>query len=168
MNIQIRYAKPSEAITTTKIRMYSWLSAYDHIFGKPAIIENFENKLNDVNYKKATKKLILNKKMFVACDDGKPVGMMVIDKPKSSMAMMEVHALYVLPEYQRYGIGKTLMNHAISIAHLHHIPKLNWFALKDNIIGNAFYQKIGGKIVSTKIQKVCGVDSQLVEYHLDI
>ena len=168
MNIQIRHANPSEAIITTKIRMHSWLSAYDHIFGKPAIIKNFEDKLSDVHYKKATKKLILNKKMFVACDDGKPVGMMVIDKPKSGMAMMEVHALYVLPEYQRYGIGKMLMNHAISIANSHNISKLNWFALKDNVIGNSFYQKIGGKLVSTKIQKVCGVDSQLVEYHLDI
>lgn len=168
MNIQIRYANPSEAITTTKIRMYSWLSAYDHIFGKPAIIENFENKLNDVNYKKATKKIILNKKMFVACDDGKPVGMMVIDKPKYGMKIMEVHALYVLPDYQRFGIGKMLMNKAFDIAKLHNIKKLNWFALKDNVIGNAFYQKIGGKIVSTTIQKVCGTDAELVEYHLNI
>ena len=168
MNIQIRYAKPSEAIATTKIRMYSWLSAYAHIFGKPAITDNFEKKLNDVHYKKATKQIILNKKMYVACDDGKPVGMMVIDKPKYGMKIMEVHALYVLPEYQRFGIGKQLMNQAISIAKSHNIPKLNWFALKDNVVGNSFYQKIGGKVISTKTQKVCGTDAELFEYHLDL
>ena len=168
MDIQIRYANPSEAIATTKIRMQSWLSAYDHIFGKPAIIKNFEDKLNDVHYKKATKNLILNKKMYVACEGGKPVGMMVIDKPKCGMKIMEVHALYVLPKYQRFGIGKMLMNQAFSVANSHNIPKLNWFALKDNIVGNSFYQKIGGKIVSTKIQKVCGTDAELYEYHLDL
>ena len=58
MSISIRLANPSEAIATTKIRRDSWLSAYDHIFGKPAIIQNFEEKLSNVKYKKNTKAAI--------------------------------------------------------------------------------------------------------------
>ena len=168
MSISIRLANPSEAISTTKIRRDSWLSAYDHIFGKPAIIKNFEEKLSNVKYKKNTKQLILNKQMFVVCENNVPVGMMVVDKFCKNAKMLEVHALYVLPTHQRLGIGKILMNKAIEIAHQRNISTLNWFALKDNVVGNNFYQKIGGKVVSTKTNTLCGKEVELVEYNLHI
>lgn len=168
MSISIRLAKPSEAITTTKIRFESWLSAYDHIFGKPAIIKNFEEKLSSVKYKKNTKQLILNKQMWVVCENGTPVGMMVVDKFAKNAKMLEVHALYVCPTHQRLGIGKILMNKAIEIAKQRNISVLNWFALKDNVVGNSFYQKIGGKVVSSKTNTLCGKTVELVEYNLSV
>ena len=168
MSIIVRHALPSEAIQTTIIRRDSWLSAYSHIFSKDEIIKHFAKKIGNPKYKNETKKIILNKKMHVATVDGKLAAMMVIDKIKPHMTKMEVHALYVSPDYQRHGLGKTLMNKAIEIAKANNISLLNWFALKDNVIGNSFYQKLGGKIVSQKTNTLCGKEVELVEYNLKI
>ena len=168
MNILVRNAHPSEAIKTTIIRRDSWLSAYSHIFSKEAIINHFESKIGNPKYKKQTKQIILNKKMHVAIVDGNLAAMMVIDEIKPRMTKLEVHALYVSPNFQRNGLGKILMTKAIDIAKANNIHLLNWFALKDNIVGNSFYQKLGAKIVSQKTNTLCGKEVELVEYNLGI
>ena len=54
-----------------------------------------------------------------------------------------VSSLYILPEYQGFGIGKKLLNEAYLIAKEKHFPKVWLGVMKQNIKSLEWYQKLG-------------------------
>lgn len=164
MNVFIRHAKPSEAMTTQIIKHKSWHSAYSEIFTKSEIDNHFESKRIDGTFIKRVKKVIMNKDIFVADENGVPVAMMKLGKIKPNAEHLEIEAIYALPSHQRLGIGKLLFEHTKSIALKNNIHKIKLFALKLNKIGCSFYQKNGGKIVGEIKKTFCGKEVELVEF----
>lgn len=57
---------------------------------------------------------------------------------------IHIDDLYVSPNYRNKKIGQKLLSQLALIAENHHISRFNLLCVKDNKIGQNFYQKIGG------------------------
>lgn len=60
-------------------------------------------------------------------------------------SMMYVHAIEVLPEYRRQGIGKEIMNELVDICKKNNFIKMFLITLKSNIPAVMLYDATGGK-----------------------
>ena len=167
MKIKIREAKPREAKETILVRWKSWLFAYKNIFTKEEINKHFEAKINSQEYiDKIIESIIKKTRWFVAEVENKIVAVMRIGLPTGSDEDAEIYCLYCLPEYLRMGIGSKLFFKAIQIFKK---DKYNFFvvcALKDNIIGNSFYIKNGGKKIQLFKKELCGRQVEEVSINL--
>jgi ribosomal protein S18 acetylase RimI-like enzyme len=59
--------------------------------------------------------------------------------------MIQIDDLYVSPEFRKAKIGHNLISELCLIAHNKNIGRLNVWCVKDNVIGQNFYQKIGAE-----------------------
>ncbi len=57
--------------------------------------------------------------------------------------MIQIDDLYVHPQFRRAGVGLQLLKEIASIAKINNVGRLNAWCVKDNDIGQNFYQKIG-------------------------
>ncbi|WP_373480524.1 N-acetyltransferase family protein [Geminocystis sp.] len=55
--------------------------------------------------------------------------------------------LFVLPEYRRQGIGKTLLNFLIDLAKKRNFGRVEWSVLDWNKSAIDFYEKMGAKVL---------------------
>ena len=97
--------------------------------------------------------ILVNNDIWVVEDDATPVAFMAI-------AGDLIDQLYVHPDYQRIGLGKSLLAHARTLS-----PEHLWlFTLQINTNGRAFYEKNG--FVATKFGVSPAPESEPdVEYH---
>jgi ribosomal protein S18 acetylase RimI-like enzyme len=76
----------------------------------------------------------------------------------------EVHALYVLRERQRRGVGRRLLRDgAAAVAARGHRSLLLW-VLRDNAPARAFYERLGGRVVASKEIEIGGAALPEVAY----
>lgn len=62
----------------------------------------------------------------------------------------EIYAIYLLNEFKRYGVGKSLLNHINKHLKEHLLtPYVTW-VLKENKIACRFYEKCGGQFFKKK------------------
>jgi len=97
--------------------------------------------------------ILINNDVWVVEMDGQPVAFMAI-------AGDFIDQLYVHPDYQRIGLGESLLAHARTLS-----PEHLWlYTLQINTNGRAFYEKNGFRIVKLGISPPpeCEPD---VEYH---
>lgn len=59
--------------------------------------------------------------------------------------MIQIDDFYVKPQVRKLKIGHNLIEHLCLIAEKKNIGRLNVWCIKDNIIGQNFYQKIGAQ-----------------------
>ena len=169
MEIKIRQAKPSEAKETVLVRWKSWLFAYKHIFTKDEMDKHFEVKINDQEYiDKIIESIVKKNRWFVAEVENKIVAVMRIGLPTESDREAEIYCLYCLPEYLRMGIGSKLFYKAIQIFKKKKYKSFVVCALKDNIIGNSFYIKNGGKKIESFKKELCGKKVEEIKYKFKI
>lgn len=84
--------------------------------------------------------ILINNDVWVVEKDGQPVAFMAI-------AGDLIDQLYVHPDYQRNGLGESLLAHARTLSPEH----LRLYTLQINTIGRAFYEKNGFRIVKLGI-----------------
>ncbi len=77
---------------------------------------------------------------FVAEDNGKIVGTILAGHDGRRGLF---HHVSVLPEYQKQGIGKTLVDNAMEALEKEGITKVLLVVFKDNDNGNAFWEHLG-------------------------
>lgn len=77
---------------------------------------------------------------FVAEDNGKIVGTILAGHDGRRGLF---HHVSVLPEYQKQGIGKMLVDHAMEALEKEGITKVLLVVFKDNDNGNAFWEHLG-------------------------
>lgn len=77
---------------------------------------------------------------FVAEDNGKIVGTILAGHDGRRGLF---HHVSVLPEYQKQGIGKMLVDHAMDALEKEGITKVLLVVFKDNDNGNAFWEHLG-------------------------
>lgn len=99
--------------------------------------------------------ILINNDVWVVEMDGQPVAFMAI-------AGDFIDQLYVHPDYQRIGLGKSLIAHARILS-----PEHLWlYTLQINTNGRAFYEKNGFRIVKLGISPPPESEPD-VEYHWD-
>ena len=131
--IEIVFPKPEDAEGIQNVFYKSWLDTYPN--EKVGItVDDVEHWYKDDwngKLEKQRNRIINppeNQSFFIAKEDGKVVGVCRIMKHADKN---QLQAIYVLPEYQRKGIGKMLWNRALEIMDLN----------KDTIVQVADYNK---------------------------
>lgn len=149
MNIIYKKATEKDAYAIRYIGAYSWKEAYTGLISDDYLnykIEHFEDKVDK------QKKIIQEGKaiFYIAIVDNKTVGF-VCYGPAENEKYSDygyVGALYLLEEYQGYGIGKNLFKIALCGLKEQGYNKMMLECMKGNkAIG--FYKKYLGKIVDT-------------------
>ena len=97
--------------------------------------------------------ILVNNDVWVVEMDGQPVAFMAI-------AGDFIDQLYVHPDYQRIGLGESLLAHARTLS-----PEHLWlYTLQINANGRAFYEKNGFRIVKLGISPAPESEPD-IEYH---
>lgn len=82
--------------------------------------------------------------MYVAEYSGKVTGFANFSKP-DNQHISELTAIYILPDYQRLGIGLALLEYGIS--KLEQVRNIDVIVEKANIKGYNFYKKLGFEVL---------------------
>ena len=86
---------------------------------------------------------------FLYKKDGKFIGMLHLSirsdyvNGTDTSPVMYVEAIYVLPEYRNYGIGREFIEYAEDFARQHGITQLASDCLLDNTSSEAFHKSVG-------------------------
>lgn len=108
--IEIRKAYPTDAYTLVQIRSLAWKNNYYDIFPSDII----HDMVKEENVRHLEDQINENNRIFVAIDDDKIVGFVFYAKALGNLYdNAEIREIYVLPEYQKRGIGKLLFQKAV-------------------------------------------------------
>jgi ribosomal protein S18 acetylase RimI-like enzyme len=80
----------------------------------------------------------------------------------------EMYALYVLPEKQRCGVGRALMQSGLDWLSSHGYRKMLIWVLRDNLPARRFYEVMGGTAVRERFIEIGGVSLAEVGYGYDL
>lgn len=147
-NFLLRKAIPDDAYGISFVNAHTWYATY-----KWLIPDRFlESRINSIEEKaEKVRELIKNggKYLVVENTDKKEIIWMLIYWPSRNQNYpnsWEINAIYILPEYQKLGIGKKLF-----LAWIHELINLWYNNMIINILkgNNAinFYKKYGGTVV---------------------
>ncbi len=146
MNLVIRLAKPKEARKIAEINLITWkISYFDYIpkevlETKNITEETIKNRLDNIS----------KNNIFVAEFDNEIIGYASINRNTETEA--EISSIYILPQYQRLGIGGTLLKEVLRILKLSNYQKVVIWTMKNFKQSNDFYKKYGG-VLTGKIKK---------------
>ena len=143
---EIREAQPQDALGITIVNNFAWKLAYTGLVPEELINRRIEDLLPRTE--KTRLGIEQNGHYLVAAEEGTVVGFCIYGPERDAEipGRSEVYALYVLPGYQKRGVGRALL-------------KAAWESLKAEgaalgvvhcLRGNPalhFYQRMGGKII---------------------
>jgi GNAT superfamily N-acetyltransferase len=75
----------------------------------------------------------------------------------------EIHAIYVLDQFQRHGIGKRLFHQAAAALLQSHFQSMMIWTLKQNPY-RKFYERMGGKLLGEETTAIAGREMLQVAY----
>lgn len=109
--MQVRRATVEDVSQMSAVQCQTWKSAYKGIFS-----QRYLNALSETHWMEGYKRGIAAGKnhFYVAEQDGTVVGLLVCGKNRFDDQGGEIYVLYVLPKYQRQGVGEALMQQAIN------------------------------------------------------
>lgn len=148
--IIIRKAGSKDAQSSIKLIDYVWRSAYKHIFPENAFLER--EKKQETRFENFAKKCQNNDVLTLVAEcDNKIVGLLSGQKisrydffAKQNYADLEI--LYILPEYQGFGISTKMKNIFIDWLKQNQLNKFVIGVLKENEHARKVYEKWGGKL----------------------
>lgn len=146
MNLIIRLAKPEEARKINEINIETWKVSYrgyvpDEILDTRAITEDgIKIRLDNIS----------KNNVFIAEFNSEIVGYASINRNTEIEA--EIATFYILPQYQRLGIGGNLLKEILKNLKEFNYKKVIVWTMKDFEQSNNFYKKYGG-ILTENIKK---------------
>jgi ribosomal protein S18 acetylase RimI-like enzyme len=151
----IREAVPSDAIGIARVHVESWKSTYINI-----VPDDFLKSLSYDRREEYWFSAIPNGGVYVGENEkGEVVGFASGGKERSgnySNFDGEIYAIYILEEYQGYGLGKQLIESIIKDLIHQGITAMLVLVLEDNP-SRYFYEKLGAKKVDSIIVEIGGV-----------
>jgi L-amino acid N-acyltransferase YncA len=163
MLILVRKAKVDDAEWIAKVRVDTWRTAY-----KGILTEEFLSNMSSDQSRHMWETILLDPKsqdaVYVAEDSSKHVVGFVSCGPyrdNDPLYKGEIYALYVLQEGQKRGIGRQLMQAAVTSLKNRGFNSMIAWVLADNP-SSQFYERLGGKHVQTRNIAIGG--KQLEEY----
>lgn len=151
--LEIRKSYPMDAYTLIKINDTVWKKEFYDVL--PSGIFQEMGRYTDRRVNHLRDQIQENNRIFVALDDDVPVGFVFYARTQNVVynASAEIRSIYVLPEYQRQGIGTKLFEMAVD--------ELKKIGFRSVIVdcpldsnGIQFFLKMGGvkkEIISKKI-----------------
>ena len=159
--VLIRKANKEDYLDIANIHFTSWNLAYSSLLPKSYIAQE-----NDLSYKMKMWKEVMahpNASICIAYDsrDGNNDTNLGFIACFNKGNNYEITALYVLPEYQRLGIGSQLMH--VALNNIHDInSSLSLWVLRDNVSAVSFYKK-HGFVNSKEINEELYEDTKIVD-----
>lgn len=151
MKFKIREATKEDAYGVEYVAAHSWKETYSGLLSDE-YLNNRVNKIDNNNIERINKtKEYLSKvsNYYVLIVNEKIIGILyVTDNLDNYKDYGHMDALYILKEYQGYGLGKELFNFGIKRLIDMGYNKMQLECMKGNKI-LSFYQKYGGYIVDT-------------------
>ena len=141
-DIKIRKATPADAADIQKIIVNASWAAYEQLgFSQPEFIAKFRDSLfpdNVARYAEHMKTVGDNELYLVADSDEQIVGCAYIEK---TMTQNVLHAMYVLPEFQRKGVATLLWNEVQKSFDATKPAAVS--VIRENTSAIAFYKNLG-------------------------
>ena len=144
MNIIYRRWSIDDLTSVSDVIIKTWLDAYSSFIPKSDLMSYYEATYNLDALRKLYHDPAVNG--YVAEVDGNVVGC-VRTKYDSEQRRHYVSSFYILPQYQRKGIGRNLMLMAADEAKVHNLDRVWIGVMVDNHAGLDWYQKMGYQAV---------------------
>lgn len=158
----IRKAIPEDAKGITEVLTYTWLTTYKGLLPNSILEKRVQTM--DERIKKTKESLEKKDNRFVAIADNKIVGVISYGKSRNENFpdCGEINAIYVLKEYQGYGIGKKLFFSGIQELINNGYERMILNVLKGNKTIN-FYEYFGGKKIDSRFESF---DDEIIEEYI--
>ena len=152
----IRPAQPHDASGITRVQIPSWHAAYKGIVPDTYLQNMLTTDWQQRRIEHWTR-TITSGEIFGAVaetEQGELIGFAMGGNSRDPGLKDydgELYAIYLLPTLQRQGVGKALFQaFARDLVARGYLGMLIW-ALRDNVRGRAFYEKMGGQLVGKKL-----------------
>ena len=159
--MMIRKAEKEDVRQIAEILVEDWQKAYrgimdDAFLDSMSVDERYE--IEGRRYQK----------YIVAADGSEILGYAWLEASEEEPADCEVIALYVRYSKRNQGIGKLLMQHAVSHFRETEKKKMIIWCLKENVESRKFYEKAGGKEFRTGTHNWGGKEYEMISYLYDL
>jgi GNAT superfamily N-acetyltransferase len=160
----VRAAKPEDAYGISVVRTETWRATYRGIL-PDGYLDSLRAEDRAEQMRQAIADEGREEYFYVAEDEGRIVGFAICGPERDGIEEYrgEVYAIYVLPAYQRRGIGHKLMQAAASKLSTLGISSMLLWTPDKNAYGK-FYEKAGGVRVARKTHEIGGTPVMLVAY----
>jgi diamine N-acetyltransferase len=108
----------------------------DYMIEKFYSVEALEQSISEMEY-------------YIYEEENRPSGFISLEHHFDNKNTTKIHRIYLLPEYQGKGIGKTLIDYAATIAQLNQSTNLLLNVNRENK-AQFFYEKLGFKVLKTE------------------
>ena len=164
----IRNAYPEDGVGIARVQITAWQSAYAHIF-PPEKLTNLDADLGALaerwsdNIVPPKQKLIF---LVATLHTGEVVGFAAAGKQLNQNYPFEteLQVLYLLPQYQRRGIGTELIREVAASLIQAGFKSMMLWVLKENRDSRVFYEKLGGQQVGESDYERWGNTYEIIAY----
>lgn len=142
-DVTIRDATPADAAGIVNAHVGSWRTTYRGHFPDD-LLDNVDVPLWTANRERMLRELPPDQFYLVAEVGGKIAGFRVAGPSRDGPEDAEVYAIYLLAEHQCRGIGRALVREAVRRFRTRGMRSMVIWVLRENAIGRAFYERLGG------------------------
>lgn len=166
----IREALISDVPAMARVRINTWRAAYAGIV-PDEVLANLSYESNEARWRQSLfeEHPAGNFALVSETDKGEVVGIAMGGSERTGDGKFtgQIYVLYILPAYQRQGVGQALvLELARRLLVNGHNSLLIW-VLADNHPGRAFYEAIGGTLAREQVIKIGGRELSEVGYGYD-
>ncbi len=149
--VSLRHATVADAAAIAAVRIDSWLATYRGVM-PDAFLDGMKLEDSVVHWRTILEALPAAGEricVFVAESGGVIIGFasgMLLAQPKRGMGA-ELTAVYLLPEWQRAGIGRRLVQKVARTLQAQGSDSLLVWVIADNTMARNFYEELGGALL---------------------
>ena len=162
--IDIRTARPHDAVQIARIHVEAWRDAYAALL-PTEYLARLDPRIEAARWNRTANNRLEN--TLVADADGEVAGYAIIGSARGQHAAPtgEVYALYVETDWREQGIGRALIDAAFDRFRKRGMTAAVIWCLEGNFAARGFYERCGGRFVpSGKIEDVAGMPLPTVGY----
>ena len=159
--IVVRRAEKEDVRQISEILVEDWQKAYRGIMDSDFLDSMSADQRYEIEIKRY-------QKYIVAANGSEILGYAWPEMVEDEPADCEIIALYVRYSKRNMGIGKLLMQHAVSFFREHGRKKMIIWCLKENLESRRFYEKAGGKQFRTGSHSWGGKEYEMISYLYDL
>ncbi|MEW6182730.1 MAG: GNAT family N-acetyltransferase [Bacillota bacterium] len=160
----VRKATLADAPAIARVNVETWRTAYRGI-----IPDGYLDQLSCSDRERSIRELFLpGSRVFICAaviEEGEIVGFAAAGPERTGDPVYrgEIHAIYVLKEYQRRGIGRLLVQSVVEELGRSDLRSMLVWVLKDNPY-RRFYEYLGGRQVGSQVLEIDGFRTTLISY----
>ena len=166
----IRKALTSDSYNIAKLLVSGWQTAYKGLIDDK-FLNNMAVDIMAQNWEENISTQNTTNNIYVYEENNKILGIIRFGKPDdaSSNYNAEIHVLYIEPSLKRNGIGTKLFEFATNHFIKNKTTNMIIWCLKGNTPSIKFYEKLGGRIVSSRKAVINNIELEEVgiEYNLE-